>query len=74
MAKNEHELDGTMGTMNEAPYFRLNNDEISGREGVRTVYADLIRAFPNFHADVTQRRVSDKAIILEIVISGTFVN
>jgi steroid delta-isomerase-like uncharacterized protein len=73
-AENEHELDGTMATMNEAPLFKLNNDEISGRHGVRKFYADLFQGFPDFHVDVTRRHVSDEAIILEATISGTHMN
>jgi steroid delta-isomerase-like uncharacterized protein len=73
-AENEHELDGTMATMNEAPLFKLNNDEISGRDGVRKFYADLFQGFPDFHVDVTRRHVSDEAIILEATISGTHMN
>jgi hypothetical protein len=42
-AENNHELDGTMATLNEAPLFKLNNDEISGGDGVRKFYADLFR-------------------------------
>jgi len=70
-AENEHELDGTMATMNEAPLFKLNNDEISGQDGVRKFYADLFQGFPDLHVEVMQRHVSDEAIILEAIISGT---
>jgi steroid delta-isomerase-like uncharacterized protein len=73
-AENEHELDGTMATMNETPLFKLNNDEVSGRDGVRAFYADLFQGFPDFHIDVTQRHVSDEAVILEVIISGTHTN
>ena len=73
-AENAHKLDGTMATMNEAPLFKLNNDEVSGREGVRAFYADLFQGFPDLHIDVTQPHVSDEAIVLEVIISGTHMN
>jgi SnoaL-like polyketide cyclase len=63
-----------MATMNETPLFKLNNDEVSGRDGVRAFYADLFQGFPDFHIDVTQRHVSDEAVILEVIISVTHTN
>jgi steroid delta-isomerase-like uncharacterized protein len=73
-AENNHELDGTMATLNETPLFRLNDEEIIGNDGVRGFYADLFRGFPDLHLDVTQRHVADEAIILELMISGTHTN
>jgi steroid delta-isomerase-like uncharacterized protein len=73
-AENAHELDGTMATLSETPLFKLNNDEVVGRDGVRTFYADLFKGFPDFHIDVKDRHVSDDAIILEVIISGTHMN
>jgi steroid delta-isomerase-like uncharacterized protein len=73
-AENNHELDGTMATLNETPLFKLNNDEVVGLDGVRAFYASLFQGFPDFHIDVTQRHVSDEAIILEVIISGTHMN
>jgi steroid delta-isomerase-like uncharacterized protein len=73
-AENNHELDGTMATLNEPPLFKLNNDEVVGLDGVRAFSADIFRGFPDFHIDVTQRHVSDEAIILEVIISGTHKN
>jgi steroid delta-isomerase-like uncharacterized protein len=45
-----------------------------GLDGVPAFYADIFRGFPDFHIDVTQRHVSDEAIILEAIISGTHKN
>jgi steroid delta-isomerase-like uncharacterized protein len=72
--ENEHSLDALMGTLNDTPLFKLNNDEVVGFDGVRAFYADLFRGFPDFHIDVTQRHVSDEAIIMEVIISGTHKN
>jgi steroid delta-isomerase-like uncharacterized protein len=73
-AENAHELDGTMATLNEAPLFKLNSEEVVGRDGVRVFYADLFQGFPDFHIDVTQRHIGYEAIILEVIISGTHMN
>jgi steroid delta-isomerase-like uncharacterized protein len=73
-AENNHELDGTMATLNETPLFKLNDEEVVGHDGVRGFYADLFQGFPDFHIDVTQRHVSDEAVILEVIISGTHMN
>ena len=54
-AENAHDLDGTMATLNEAPLYKLNDEEIAGHDGVRGFYADVFRGFPDFHADVIQR-------------------
>jgi SnoaL-like domain len=52
-AENEHELDGTMATLNETPYFKFNSEEFGGRDSVRGFYAKLFQGFPDFHVDVT---------------------
>ena len=72
--ENEHNLDALMGTLNDTPLFKLNSDEISGHDNVRAFYANLFRGFPEFHIDLIQRHVSDEAIILELIISGTHMN
>jgi hypothetical protein len=68
--ENEHSLDALMGTLNDTPLFKLNNDEVVGFDGVRAFYADLFRGFPDFHIDVTQRHVSDEAIIMEVILAA----
>jgi steroid delta-isomerase-like uncharacterized protein len=73
-AENAHELDRTMATLNETPLFKLNDKEVVGHDGVRAFYADLFQGFPGLHIDVTQRHVSDEAVILEVMISGTHTN
>jgi len=72
--ENEHNLDALMGTLNDTPTFKLNNDEIGGHENVRAFYAELFQGFPDFHIDVARRHVSDEAIITEVIISGTHTN
>jgi steroid delta-isomerase-like uncharacterized protein len=73
-AENAHELDATMATLNETPYFKLNNDEFGGQDGVRAFYASLFTAFPDLYIEVTRRYASDEAIIVEATLSGTHKN
>jgi steroid delta-isomerase-like uncharacterized protein len=73
-AEVDHDLDRTLATLNDAPDFKINNDEFSGRESVHAFYADLFMGFPDLHLEITGRYVSDEAIILEMTLSGTHKN
>jgi steroid delta-isomerase-like uncharacterized protein len=70
-AEMDLDLDRTLATLNDAPDFKINNDEFSGRESVRAFYADLFTGFPDLHFEITRRYVSDVAIIVEATLSGT---
>ena len=69
--ENAHDLNGIMGTFGEAPYFALNNELHSGHEAVHAFYAELLSGFPDLHIEVKQQHVSDEAIVLEVVVTGT---
>jgi steroid delta-isomerase-like uncharacterized protein len=71
LAEMDVDLDRTLATLNEAPDYKMNNDEFSGRESVRAFYADLYTGFPDLHLEITRRYVSDEAIIIEVTFSGT---
>ena len=73
-AEMDVDLDRTMATLNEAPDFKINDNEFSGRDSVRAFYADLYTGFPDLHVEITQRYVSDDAIIVEVTFSGTHKN
>ena len=73
-AEMDVDLDRTMATLNEAPDFKINDNEFSGRDSVRAFYADLYTGFPDLHIEITQRYVSDDAIIVEATFSGTHEN
>jgi hypothetical protein len=47
-AENNHDLDGTMATLNETPLFKLNDEEIAGHDGVRGFLLTYSGAFPTF--------------------------
>jgi steroid delta-isomerase-like uncharacterized protein len=70
--ENRHDLDGIMATFGAAARY---DDEpweahYTSRDGVRTFYADLLRAMPDLHIDVKHRHVSETAVIVEIVVQG----
>jgi steroid delta-isomerase-like uncharacterized protein len=65
------DLDRTLATLSEAPDYKINNDEFSGREKIRAFYADFFTGFPDLKVEITRRYVSDDAIIIEVTVSGT---
>jgi steroid delta-isomerase-like uncharacterized protein len=66
-AEMDLDLDRTLATLNEAPDYKINDNEFSGRESVRAFYAD----FPDLQIEIKRRYVSDEAIILEATFSGS---
>jgi steroid delta-isomerase-like uncharacterized protein len=71
--ENEHDLAGIMATFgdeakyDDAPWSELRR----GRDAVEQYYRDLLVALPDLHIDVRDRFVTEDAVILEVVISGT---
>jgi steroid delta-isomerase-like uncharacterized protein len=72
--ENAQELDSLMTTFGAAPTFDLNRDRISGHDGIHAFYGELMRGFPDFHIDVVHQHVSDQAIIVEVLVTGTHQN
>jgi steroid delta-isomerase-like uncharacterized protein len=70
-AEMDLDLDRTLATLNEAPDYKINNDEFSGRERVRAFYANLFTGFPDLKLEITRRYVSDDVITVEATLSGT---
>lgn len=70
-AEMDLDLDRTLATLNEAPDYKINNDEFSGRERVRAFYADLFTGLPDLKLEITRRYVSDGTITVEATVSGT---
>jgi steroid delta-isomerase-like uncharacterized protein len=70
-AEMDLDLDRTLATLNEAPDYKINNDEFSGRERVRAFYANIFTGFPDWKVEITQCYVSDDAITVEATVSGT---
>jgi len=73
LAEVEHDLERIMRTWGESPWFDdVAWDEQSyGRDAVRGHYDELLRSFPDLAIDVKARHVTDDAVILEVVVSGT---
>ncbi|HEY2745710.1 MAG TPA: ester cyclase [Polyangia bacterium] len=71
--ENDHDLARIMDTFGaEARYDDEPwNEHHEGRDRVSAYYQTLLSAAPDLHIDVRRRHVSDDAIVLEVVISGT---
>jgi len=71
--ENAHDLDGIMGTFGaEARYDDEPwNEHHLGRDQVRCYYQSLLEAAPDLGIDVQKRHVTEEAVVLEVIISGT---
>jgi steroid delta-isomerase-like uncharacterized protein len=70
-AEGAQEMDALVNTFGATPYFMLNTARSNGRDGIRSVYQDMFTGFPDIQTEVKSRYVSDNAVILETVLSGT---
>lgn len=72
-AEVDHDLDAIMRTWGESPWF----DDVAwgeksyGREEIRAHYDELLKSFPDLGIEVLERRVTEDAVILEVIVSGT---
>jgi steroid delta-isomerase-like uncharacterized protein len=71
--ENRHDLQGIMATFgDEATYEDAPwGEDHHGRDAVERYYRDLLEALPDLQIDVRNRMVSDDAVVLEVLISGT---
>lgn len=71
--ENRHDLAGIMATFgDEAKYEDAPwGEHHLGRGAVEQYYRDLLGALPDLQIDVRDRLVSEHAVVLEVVISGT---
>ena len=71
--ENRHDLDAVMATFgadaryDDEPW----EDHRKGRDGVRSYYAELMRAVPDLSIEVKQRHVSFESVVMEVTIRGT---
>jgi len=71
--ENAHDLAGLMHTFgadaryDDEPW----GEHHQGRDGVEGYYRTLLAAVPDLHIEVRRRHVSDDAIVLEVIITGT---
>jgi len=71
--ENEHDLDRVVATFGKAARY---DDEPSdahyvGPAAVRGFYAELMQGLPDFRCEIQRTHVSDDAIVLEVLVSGT---
>lgn len=73
LAEVEHDLERIMRTWGESPWFDdvAWEEQSFGRDAVREHYDELLRSFPDLAIDVKARHLTDDAVILEVVVSGT---
>ncbi|HET9386160.1 MAG TPA: ester cyclase [Gemmatimonadales bacterium] len=71
--ENQHSLPGIMATFGDevsyedAPW----GERHAGRDAVEQYYRDLLRALPDLQIAVRNRVVTEDAVVLEVMISGT---
>jgi steroid delta-isomerase-like uncharacterized protein len=70
--ENAHDLDGIMGTFGEAARYddEPSGAHYTGRQEVRSFYAQMLRAIPDLHIDVQRRHAGEDAVVLEVIIRG----
>ena len=72
-AEIDNDMDRIMATWGASPWF----DDVgweetwSGRDGIREHYEELLGAFPDMDIQTVARHVTDEAVILEVVVTGT---
>src|SRR5216684_5732563 len=69
--ENAHDLEGVMGTFGATTSFLFNAEHHEGRDAVRAFYAEFFQGFPDLRFDLKQQHVSEDAIPVELVLSGT---
>jgi steroid delta-isomerase-like uncharacterized protein len=71
--ENRHDLDAVMATFGATARYDDEpwGDHRTGRDGVRTYYAEVMQALPDLAIEVTRRHVAGESIVLEVVIRGT---
>ena len=71
--ENEHDLAGVMATFGQGAQYEDTAwcERHVGRNCVEQYYRDTLTALPDLRIEVIDRLVSDEAVVLEVVISGT---
>jgi steroid delta-isomerase-like uncharacterized protein len=71
--ENKHDLAGIMATFGHDAEYKDTpwGERHLGRGGVEHYYRDLLTALPDLRIDVQDRVVSDDAVVLQVLISGT---
>ena len=70
-AERDHDVEATLDTVGANPHFQINDVPLDDRDAVTGFYNDMFQGFPDLEIDVSNRFVTDDAIILEVVLRGT---
>ena len=72
-AENAQDLDAIMATFDRDPTYEVEAEAVvhEGYDGVRDFYVEATTAAPDLHIVVRNRHVTDQAILLEVLITGT---
>jgi len=71
--ENAHDLNGVLGTFGDTAHYddEAWGERYSGRDGVRTFYAQMMSALPDLNIEILRRHAGDEVIVLEVMIRGT---
>jgi len=71
--ENAHDLEGVLRTFGDSATYDDEpwGEHHKGRDGVRNFYQQLMGAMPDLVIDVQHRYVTDDAVLVEVIISGT---
>jgi steroid delta-isomerase-like uncharacterized protein len=71
--ENAHDLEGVLATFGDKAHYDDEpwNEHFSGPDGVRHFYQQLMSALPDLQIEVQRQYVSEEAVIVEVIISGT---
>jgi steroid delta-isomerase-like uncharacterized protein len=71
--ENQHDLEGVLSTFGDSAQYHDEawSEHYQGRDGVRRFYQQIMTAMPDLKIDVLRQHVTNDAILLEVVISGT---
>jgi steroid delta-isomerase-like uncharacterized protein len=72
-AEVDHDLEAIMRTWGKAPWFDdvAWEEQSYGRDEIHAHYAELLKSFPDLGIEIKQQHVTDSAVILEVIVSGT---
>lgn len=71
--ENAHDLEGVLKTFGDASRYddEAWGEHYKGADGVRAFYMQIMTALPDLKIDVQRQHVTEDAILVEVVISGT---
>jgi steroid delta-isomerase-like uncharacterized protein len=69
--ENTGDIEATLRTFGKHPHCVVNGVNLYGHHSIRGFYQSFFRGFPDLKVNVTQRHVSEDAIILEVTLTGT---